>query len=66
MNTNGEGDKLNQVTGEFTRIMILYWDMLGKPPLNEFLSLLPIEPVLEYINKSSQWDPAPENNDYMM
>jgi hypothetical protein len=66
MHTKAEMDKLNQVTGEFTRIMILYWDMLGKPPLNEFLSLLPIEPVLEYINNSGQWDSAPQSNDYLI
>ena len=50
MNTKTEIDRLNQVTGEFTRIMILYWDMLGRPPMSEFLTLLPMEPALEHIN----------------
>ena len=67
MNTNSELERLNQVAGEFTRIMIVYWDMLGKPPLTEFLSLLPMEPALEHINKSLQWDVKDrEKNDSMM
>lgn len=56
MNTKSEHEKLNQVADDFTRIMITYWDMLGKSPLTEFLSLLPIEPALEHINQSLQWD----------
>lgn len=67
MNTNSELEKLTQVAGEFTRIMIIYWDMLGKPPLTEFLSLLPMEPALEHINQSLQWDVTKQQeNDYMM
>jgi hypothetical protein len=67
MNTNSELERLNQVAGEFTRIMIVYWDMLGKPPLTEFLSLLPMEPALEHINKSQQWNvQETQTNDYMM
>ena len=67
MNTNAELEKLNQVAGEFTRIMIIYWDMLGKPPLTEFLSLLPMEPALEHINQSLQSDVTKQQEkDYMM
>jgi hypothetical protein len=51
MSSQSEMNKLDQVTGEFTRLMIVYWDMLGKPPLAEFLSLLPLDPALEHIKK---------------
>ena len=66
MNTKTEIDRLNQVTGEFTRIMILYWDMLGRPPMSEFLTLLPMEPALEHINKSSDYVQSVKRNEYMM
>jgi len=66
MNTKLEIDRLNQVTGEFTRLMIVYWDMLGKPPMNEFLTLLPMEPALEHINKSYDSNQTMRKNDFMM
>ena len=66
MNTKSEIDRLNQVTGEFTRIMILYWDMLGRPPMSEFLTLLPMEPAIEHINKSSDFVQSAKRNEYMM
>jgi hypothetical protein len=66
MNNNTEADRLNQVAGEFTRVMLMYWDMLGKPPLSEFLSLLPMGPALEHINNSLELDRKPPLNDYLM
>jgi hypothetical protein len=66
MKKNTEADRLNQVAGEFTRIMLIYWDMLGKPPLSEFLSLLPMGPALEHINDSLESGSKPPLNDYLM
>lgn len=37
------------VGGEFTRILISYWDLVGNPPLNEFVSMIPIHDALEKI-----------------
>ena len=52
MTTQKEMQILNDVTGEFTRIILQYWDLLGRPPLQEFVSMLPMEPAFQHINRS--------------
>jgi hypothetical protein len=61
MTTQKEIQILNDVTGEFTRIIIQYWDLLGRPPLQEFVSMLPMEPAFQHINRS--WDRATTDED---
>ena len=45
--------KITAVSNEFTRLLIQYWDLLGQPPLNEFIALIPIESALVHIEKAS-------------
>ena len=52
MTTQKEIQILNDVTGEFTRIILQYWDLLGRPPLQDFVSMLPMEPAFQHINRS--------------
>ncbi len=51
---------LDQVAGEFVRLMILYWDMLERPPLSLFLAALPMDVVFEHINKTIELDETSE------
>jgi hypothetical protein len=51
---------LDQVRGEFVRLMMLYWDMLDRPPLSLFLASLPMDVVFEKINKTIELDETNE------
>jgi hypothetical protein len=43
---------VNEVHGELTRLLLQYWEIMGRPGLPEFMSLLPIEPALEHIERT--------------
>ena len=49
-----ENLKITAVSNEFTRLLIQYWDLLGQPPLGEFIALIPIESALEHIERAGQ------------
>lgn len=53
MNNIDKHQKIREVNGEFTRLLIQYWDLLGRPSLSEFVTLLPIESALEHIERST-------------
>ena len=54
MNRIVNGDRVvNEIHGEITRLLLQYWEISGKPDLAEFLGLIPLEPALEYIERSS-------------
>ncbi|MEY2696597.1 MAG: hypothetical protein RL333_735 [Pseudomonadota bacterium] len=44
---------VNEIHGEITRLLLQYWEVSGKPDLAEFMALIPIEPALEYIERSN-------------
>jgi len=46
--------KLNEVHGELTRLLLLYWEIMGRPDLPEFISLIPMDPALEHIEKAKR------------
>lgn len=56
---------IKEVHGELTRLLLLYWEIMGRPDLSEFMALIPMEPALEYIEKSKknehQWSGEKEN-----
>ena len=56
MRSSYELKKIGEVSGELNRLLIQYWHLLGKPPLSEFLSLLPIEMALEHIDEAGKGD----------
>lgn len=54
MNRQLDYSRINVVNGEFTRLLLQYWDLLGRPSLTEFVTLLPIEAALEHIERATQ------------
>lgn len=53
MNKDLDYNNINVVKGEFTRLLLQYWDLLGRPSLSEFVNLLPIETALEHIERDT-------------
>jgi hypothetical protein len=51
MNKDLDYKHISVVNGEFTRLLLQYWDLLGRPSLSEFVTLLPIETALEHIER---------------
>ncbi len=49
-----ETNKIKAVSNEFTRLLIQYWDLLGQPPLEEFIALIPFESALEHIEHAGR------------
>ncbi len=49
-----ETNKIKAVSNEFTRLLIQYWDLLGQPPLEEFIALIPFESALEHIEQAGR------------
>lgn len=54
MNQMKRVQSINEVHGEITRILLQYWEIMGRPELAEFMSLIPIEPALEYIERTGK------------
>lgn len=50
-NTHDTSDRLVNINSEFTRLLVNYWELLGRPSLSEFVSLLPIQVALEEIER---------------
>jgi hypothetical protein len=49
INKDDVSSRLKVLNGEFTTLLLNYWELLGSPPLNEFVSMLPIHDALEHI-----------------
>jgi len=57
---------VNEVHGELTRLLLQYWEIMGRPGLPEFMSLLPIEPALEYIERAGIKENGQSNGDVII
>ena len=51
MSKTGFINGFKDVRGELTSLLLQYWEVMGRPELPEFISMLPIEPALEYIER---------------
>ena len=50
--------RVDAVAGEFTRLLLSYWELVGHPPLQEFVSMIPIQ---EAIMQIEMIDKEPSN-----